>query len=117
MIRFAFQSLEEGEFKGQGPGVYIILQAFFYAQEPFGLELATNMSPTYEPCSLHPEPSRNLIKNPWPYNPQNSRIHIRNPNNGPRFLNQVPTLQPHRASSGTQNGSLNEASQGTLMNS
>ena len=35
---------------------------------------------------------RNLIKKPWPYDPQNSRIHIRNPNKGPRFLNQVPTL-------------------------
>ena len=36
--------------------------------------------------------SRNLIREPWPYNPQNSRIDIRNPNKGPRFLNQVPTL-------------------------
>ena len=35
---------------------------------------------------------RNLIKKPWPYNPQYISIHIRNPNRGPRFLNQVPTL-------------------------
>ena len=37
---------------------------------------------------------KNLIKKPWAYNPQNSRIHTRNPNKGPRFLNQVRTL-PH----------------------
>ena len=35
---------------------------------------------------------RNLIEQPWPYNPQYSRIHIRSPNKGPRLLNQVPTL-------------------------
>ena len=35
---------------------------------------------------------RNLIKKPRANNPQNSRIHIRHPNKGPRFLNQVPTL-------------------------
>ena len=35
---------------------------------------------------------RNLVKKPWPYNPQYIGIHIRNPNKGPRFLNQVPTL-------------------------
>ena len=33
-----------------------------------------------------------LITKPWAYNPQNSRIHIKNPNNDPGFLNQVPTL-------------------------
>ena len=32
---------------------------------------------------------RKLIKKPWA---QNSRVHIRNPNKGPRFLDQVPTL-------------------------
>ena len=36
---------------------------------------------------------RNLITKPWAYNPQNTRIHIRSPNKGPRFLNQVPTLR------------------------
>ena len=36
--------------------------------------------------------SRNLIKKPWAYNPQDSRTHIRNPNKDPRFLNQVLTL-------------------------
>ena len=36
---------------------------------------------------------RNLIKKPWAYNPQISRIHIGNPNKGPGFLSQVPTLQ------------------------
>ena len=30
--------------------------------------------------------SRNLIKKHWAYNPQNSRIHIRNPNKGQGFL-------------------------------
>ena len=35
---------------------------------------------------------RNLIKKPWAYNPQNSRIHIRNPNKDTRFLNQVPIV-------------------------
>ena len=35
---------------------------------------------------------RDLIKKPWAYNPENSRVHMRNPNKGPRFLNQVPTL-------------------------
>ena len=34
---------------------------------------------------------RNLIKKPWAYNPQNSGVHTRNPNKGPRILNQVPT--------------------------
>ena len=34
---------------------------------------------------------RNLIKKPWAYIPQNSRIHIRNPSKDPWFLNQVPT--------------------------
>ena len=33
---------------------------------------------------------RNLIKKPWAYN--YFVVHIRNPNKGPRFLNQVPTL-------------------------
>eukprot|EP00439_Symbiodinium_sp_Y106_P044782 s1347_g5.t1 len=51
-------TINRREFKGQGPGVYIILQAFFYAQEPFGLELATNMSPTYEPCVTIHQPVR-----------------------------------------------------------
>ena len=37
--------------------------------------------------------SRNLIKKHWAYNPQNSRIHIRNPNKGQGFLNQVPTFE------------------------
>ena len=32
---------------------------------------------------------RNLIKKPWPYNPKI----VRNPNKGPKFLNQVPTLE------------------------
>ena len=32
------------------------------------------------------------MKKPWAYNPQNNRIRIRNPNKGPRFLNQVVTL-------------------------
>ena len=36
---------------------------------------------------------RNLIKKPGGYNTQNSRIHISNTNQGPRFLNQVPTLR------------------------
>ena len=39
------------------------------------------------------------MKEPWAYNPpqkkHNSRIHIRNPNKGPRFLNQASTLDLH----------------------
>ena len=32
------------------------------------------------------------MKKPWAYYHQNSRTHTRNPNTGPEFLNQVPTL-------------------------
>ena len=35
---------------------------------------------------------RSLIEKPWAYNPQNSRIYIKNPNKCARFLNQVPAL-------------------------
>ena len=35
---------------------------------------------------------RNLIKKPWAYNPKIVSRFLRNPNKGPRFLNQVPTL-------------------------
>ena len=34
--------------------------------------------------------------------PQNSRIHIRNPNKDPRFLNQVPTLHLGQILHGTK---------------
>ena len=33
------------------------------------------------------------FQKPWAYNPQYSRTDIRNPNKGPKFLNQVPTLE------------------------
>ena len=32
------------------------------------------------------------MKKPWAYNPPKCGIHIRNPNKGPKFLNQVATL-------------------------
>ena len=35
---------------------------------------------------------RNRIKKPWAYDPKVVGFILRNPNKGPRFLNQVPTL-------------------------
>ena len=33
-----------------------------------------------------------ILRNPGPITPKNNRVHVRNPNKGPRFLSQVPTL-------------------------
>ena len=53
---------------------------------PLGLGLRSSFNGSLVYC-------RNLIKKPWPYNPPFfRRIHFRNPNKGPGFLNQVPTL-------------------------